>query len=116
MVFDKSDKNWLKNNFVTKGDLKSFATKIDVKKIVNDIVIDASHAILAGVQAMFDEHNKENKRDFKNLVTKLGTKINNVERHLKDEINGLKADLSSTVPRSEFNQLKTRVNKYHPVS
>ena len=102
MALDKSDKSWLKKNFATKDDLKSFVTKKDVKEIVTEIVIDASHAILSGVQKMFDEHNKENKRDFKNLETRLETKIDNVEKHLKDDIGGLKADLSDTVSRPEL--------------
>lgn len=79
---------------------KTFATTKDVKEIVNKIVIDAAHSILNGVQTMFDNHNKENKRDF----GRLETKIDNVERHLKDDINGLKAEFSATVTKSEFNK------------
>jgi len=103
MAFDKSDKNWLKQNFITSDKLRD---------VVNEIVIDASQTILAGVQTMFDEHNKENKKDFQRLETK----VDNVEKHIKDDINGLKADLSDTVSRNEFNRIKSRVNKYHPAN
>lgn len=35
---------------------------------------------------------------------------------IKDDIRGIKADLSDTPSRRQFNQLKARVDKYHPQS
>lgn len=32
-MFTKSDKNWLKDNFATKDDLKNFATKDDLNNL-----------------------------------------------------------------------------------
>lgn len=37
-------------------------------------------------------------------------------RYLKDDMNGLKAEFSDTPSRREFNELKARVDKYHPLS
>jgi len=34
--------------------------------------------------------------------------------YLKDKINGLKADLSDTPSRREFQQLKSKVDRHHP--
>lgn len=72
-----------KAGFATKKDLERYATKEDV----NSTVLEASDAILHGMELMFAKQNKM------------------IEKRLKD------------VPsRREFNQLKVKVNKYHPVN
>jgi len=46
----------------------------------------------------------------------LETKADNHYKWLKDDIKGLKADLSVTVSQKDFNRLESRVNKYHPAN
>ena len=60
------------------------------------------------------------------LEGKMNTRFDGVENrlrtvevelsHVKDEINGLKGDLSATPSRREFEKLKTRVDKHYPLS
>ena len=80
------------------------------KKDVKDIVLEATDTILDGVQNMFDEHNKENVKDFtdvKNKIDSLSVKVDDLD----DTIDGIKADISTTPTRREFNQLKSKINK-----
>jgi len=81
------------------------------KKDVKDIVLKATDTILDGVQNMFDEHNKENVKDFtdvKNKIDSLSVKVDDLD----DTIDGIKADISTTPTRREFNQLKSKINKF----
>lgn len=121
-TLNQADINLLKKTFITKDDAKNFLTKDDAKNFATkddlehlatkELVIDASETILKGVQRMFDDQNKRHGKRFQTLETK----INNVEKHIDDDINSLKADLSTTVSRREFNQLKTKIDEYHPAS
>lgn len=80
---------------------------------------EAVDAILTGMQKMFDKHNQEQEESFQSVENRfdlLNKKIDNVEVSLKDEINGLKADLSTTVSKGEFNQLKSKVDKHLPAN
>ena len=84
--------------------------------IVRKDLDDAVSAILEGMDNMFkDPDNPMNKRldGVEYRLSELETKVDNHYKWLKDDISGLKADLSDTVSRKEFNQLKSRVNKYH---
>jgi hypothetical protein len=36
------------------------------------------------------------------------------QSYLKDQINGLEADLSDAPSRKEFQELKSKVDQYHP--
>lgn len=111
---------------LTKQDLaevfKDLPTKDDVRQIVGEeisskgvatkeYVGEGIDAILAGVEKMFGEQDKRNEKKF---ATKEDLKRE--AGFLKDEINGLKADLSNTPSRREFEELKARVDKYHPLS
>ena len=81
------------------------------KKDVKDMVIKATDTILDGVQNMFDEHNRENVKDFtdvKNKIDSLSVKVDDLD----DTIDGIKADISTTPTRREFNQLKSKINKF----
>lgn len=81
------------------------------KKDVKDIVFEATDTILEGVQNMFDEHNKLNTKDFSDVKSKIDSLSVKVEE-LDDTIDGIKADISTTPSRAEFNQLKSIVNKH----
>lgn len=82
-----------------------------ILKQVKEIVMDASDTILNGVDVMFKE---QDGRDEKKFTTKEDLKRE--VSWLRDDINGLKTDLSDIPTKKEFNELKGRVDKYHPVS
>ena len=94
------------NNFVTKKDL--------IKTMVG-----FSESILNGIQKMFDEQNKRmDGRDkrFDGMDKRfdgIDYRLDRLEVNMsevKDEIKGLKADISTTVNKKEFNELKNRVD------
>ena len=81
--------------FMTKGSTKDLVTR--------GMLDEAVDSILNGMN---------------NMAMDLGTRIDGVDakltqtrNELKDEINGLKADLADTPTRREFNKLKESVNK-----
>lgn len=91
-----------------------FVTEKKVKKIVTEIVMDATEAILNGVQRMFDEQNKIN--DAKFATKEDLKKVENKVDWARDDIKGLQEELSNTPSCKEFGELKARVDSYHPVS
>jgi hypothetical protein len=91
------------------------ATKEDVEKAVYKTVSEATDAIIRGLDAMDESVRTEIKASSDTLDTRLkGIEIE--LRGLKNDIEGLHAELSDKAPRKELNELKTRVTKYHPLS
>ena len=96
---------------MTKRDPKAFAT--------NEIIDDAVDTLLKGMDNMLEEQKKifATKEDLNNVredMKSLATK-EDLKREvgwLKDDIKGLTADLSGVPTRKEFNQVKTKVDKY----
>ena len=92
-----------------------------IAKEVKNIVIQASEAILKGVDRMFEEQNKRIDERFKRVderFKQVDERFNRLEvevSYIKDTLNGLKADLADTPSRREFEELKARVDKYHPL-
>ena len=70
-------------------------------------------AILAGTEGLINNLRLEMKAQFKKIDNRFN-KIEVGQSHLKDQIDGLKADLSNTPSRREFQHLKSRVDRYHP--
>lgn len=92
-------------------------TKDDFKKvedIVTKVSIGFSEAILGGVQKMFDDQNKVNAQTFatKKDLELTKEELKNEIHWLKDDVKGLTADLVGTVSKKEFNNLKSKVDKY----
>ena len=86
--------------------------KADPKEPVNRGVLDeAVEAILEGIELMFSKQEKRFEKIEGNL-SKIKVELSGV----KDTVNGLKADLSETHKRREFENLKAKVNKYHPLT
>lgn len=66
------------------------------------------------------------KPDLMSLEDRLGGRIDKVDNRLdsveielrgvKDEVKGLKAEFSTSVSKKDFNKLKSRVDKHHPVN
>lgn len=87
---------------MVKTNNKALATKGDILNIKTGIlktINEAVDAILKGMNRMFKEERKFNTETF---ATKEDLKRE--AGWLKDDIKGLKADLSDTVSRKEFNQ------------
>ena len=80
-------------------------TKKDVRAIVTEIVSDALERILEGVEGMFEQQNRTFDRRFR--------KLESGHADLKRQLTDLKVD---TPTRSEFDELKGRVDKYHPLA
>lgn len=87
--------------------------KIDPNAVVtNKTLSGAVDAVLKGIDNMFDEQKKffASKNDLKVLATKEDLKRE--AGWLKDDIKGLKADLSIVPGRGEFNNLKAKVDRF----
>ncbi len=94
--------------------LKDFPTKNDVKKIVDDSI---HHQLSEFHVGMIKPELKGLEKRLNSRLDKVDAGINTLEvgqSYLKDQINGLKADLSDTPSRRQFEQLTARVDKYHP--
>lgn len=86
-------------------------TKKDMQDVVQKVVLEATDTILDGVQGMFDEQHKANNQEFAKVngrIDALSTEV----KGLKDEIDGIKADISTVPTRKEFTQLKSKVDKF----
>lgn len=84
---------------MTKKDPKAFAT--------NEVIDEAVDSILKGMDNMFKEERKFNVQTFAtkdDLKREVGW--------LKDDIKGLTADLTDVPTRKEFNEVKTKVDKF----
>ncbi|MCZ6529042.1 MAG: hypothetical protein O6949_01750 [Chloroflexi bacterium] len=93
--------------------------KLDPNEPVTRSMLDeAIDAILEGVGSMF--------KDLRGRLEGMDKRFDKVDRrldtlevgqsYLKDQIDGLKADLSDTPSRRQFEKLKARVDKYHPLT
>ena len=77
-------------------------------------------AILAGTEELFNELSREMIAGFQRVDKRFRgidhslKKLEVGQSHLKDQIDGLKADLSDTPSRREFQQLKSKVDRHHP--
>ena len=70
-------------------------------------------AILAGTEGLINELRWEMKSRFEHVDHRLDNLVVG-QSHLKDQINGLKANLSDTARRREFQELKSKVDRHHP--
>ena len=87
-------------------------TKVNPNEpVTREMLNDAVDAILNGVDKLVIGLRAEMKLGFK----KLDVKIDYTKNELIDEIDGLKADLSDTPTKKEFEGLKRRVYKHHPI-
>ena len=67
---------------------------------------EAAEAILAGIDGLVTDLRREMNSRF--------DKVDVEQAHLKDQVKGLKADLSDNPSRKQFEELKARVDRYHP--
>ena len=84
--------------------------KYDPKGLVtNEYLDDAADKILKGMQTMFNNQNKLNN-------TKFATK-EDLKRDIsfvRQDINDLRSEISTSPTRSEFNKFKSKFDKYVP--
>ena len=86
--------------------------------VTRSMLDEAIDAILGGVGSMF--------KDLRGRFDGMDKRFDKVDRrldtlevgqpYLKDQITGLKADLSDTPSRRQYEKLKTKVDKHHPLS
>ena len=75
---------------------------------------------VAGIADVIDDLREEMNLRFDAVdkrFNKVDGRLDNLEvgqSHIKDQINGLKADLSDTPGRREFQKLKSKVDRHHP--
>ena len=91
------------------------ATIGDVREIVSTAVIEATDAVLKGMDDLVGQSRRE-MGEFRKEVNSRFDKLELGQSHHSDEIKGLKADLSDTSTRKKFQELERRVDKYHPPS
>lgn len=88
-------------------------TKADPNSLVTfQMLEEAVDAILIGVGEMFKDQDKKYEKRFNKLETGVG-EIRGDIRRLKENVLDLQVD---TPTRKEFNLLKSRVDKYRPIS
>ncbi len=83
--------------------------------MTKEMLDQAVEAILGGVDELLAGLRGEMNGRFDKVEGRLD-KVKVELAHVKDIVNGLKADLADTPSRREFEQLKTRVDKHHPLS
>lgn len=98
---------------VTQKDLQKQEKRLrkDMRSIANEVVGDAADKILQGMDQLFAEQNER--------LARMDERLAKVEvglSHVRDEVKGLKADLSLMVSRKEFNELKEKVERFHPTN
>ncbi len=97
---------------IVKTQTSGFATKNDVKEIVKQGVM--SFATKKDVEdIVFNELSEFHANITKPELDKLNTKIDDVSLNIsfiKDDIRGITADLSTTVSKREFNDLKRKMS------
>jgi predicted nuclease with TOPRIM domain len=89
--------------------------------VTREILDEAVDTLLAGMDKLYERF----KGETDSLRSEMNSRFDNVENRLrnievelsyvKDEVNGLKADFSTTPSRREFEELKVRVDKHYPL-
>lgn len=91
-------------------------TKVDPNELVTRGMLDeAVDAILKGIDKLISNLRGEMKSGFERVNERL-EKLEVGQMFLKDEVQGLKADLSNVPSRRQFEKLKSRVDKYRSLS
>lgn len=98
-------------------------TKKNSKEPVSRGVLDvAVKTILEGMDNLFRDFREEMNAKFAKIddrFNKVDEGFDRVEVELsavKNEVKGIKAELSDTPSRREYERLKDRVDKYHPLT
>jgi len=80
----------------------------------NKTLSEAVDTVLKGMNNMFDEQKKifANKDDLKTLATKEDLKRE--ISFVRQDINDLRSEISTSPTRSEFNKFKSKFDKYVP--
>ena len=97
--------------------------KVDPNEPVNRGMLDeAVDTLLKGMDNLYERFKGELNTRLESLKGEMNTRFDNVENrlrnvevelsHVKDEVNGLKADLSTTPSRKEFEELKDKVEEH----
>ena len=86
------------------------------RKMLDEVV----EAILVGTEGLISGLRQETVSGFQAVDKRfkgIDHRLNELEvgqRHIKDQLRGLKSDLSVTPTRRQFEQLKSKVDRHHP--
>ena len=110
-----------KANVVTKSNL-DIALKKQEERIIERVFNDRTEFYHGMIKPEFNKiHSeintlcKQTGSEFKKVDQRLN-KLESGQSYIKNEINGLTAELSDTPSRSEFTKLRTTVDHYHPAN
>lgn len=91
----------------------TMANGSDNEFVTTNMLNEAVDAILEGMGKMFGELKSDMGqmgRDINSRLDNLEAKVTQTTIELKDEIDGLKADLSATASRTDLEELKGKLN------
>ena len=96
------------------------ATKVDPNEpVTRGVLDDAVGTLLKGMDNIAKDIGQEMKAGFNEAKAERGQIRNELKAeisYVKGEVRGLKADLSYVPSRMHFEELKKKVERYHPTS
>lgn len=95
------------------------ATKDDLKKLRGELREDFLQTLAEFQRGEVDPKIDKLRMEMRKGFMQVNSRLENVEnqlRWLKDDIDGLKADLSTVPSRQEFEKLKTKIDAAYPVA
>lgn len=97
--------------------MKKPKTNYDPNEPMNRGLLDtAVETILEGVGELFAAHKKEMNARFDGVDNRIDKVYVRLRGVVKDEVKGIKSDLSNTPTREEFNNLEKKVGRFRPTS
>lgn len=117
-----NNKPLTKSELVAALEEAGVATKDDIVQLVGDEVFEKMTEFHDGLtMPTLERHQKE----IRSVIEEIGSKIDELQsevaglqvevRGLKNDVEGLSSELSDKEDRRRFNQLKARVDTYHPL-
>ena len=89
-----------------------YVTKSMLDNTINGAVNSAVETLLAGMDNLYKMFKNELEKRLKQELEPIKNDIVFIKRDIKD----IKAELSSTPSRREFNNLKEKVERFHPAN